>query len=87
MTYRIAKVQLVSVLRAMFSGRRLKIATGLPEAGVLMAELLTFSTKMSAAGNEKYEALRERDHDDMVLAVAMALWLAENAPRGRLAIY
>ena len=87
MTFRIAKVQLVSVLQAMLSGHRLKIATGLPEAGVLMAELLAFSTKMSAAGNEKYEALRERDHDDMVLAVAMALWLAEKSPRGRLEIY
>ncbi len=54
MTYRIAKVQLVSVLQAMLSGHRLKIATGLPEAGVLMAELLAFSTKMSPAGNEKY---------------------------------
>ena len=52
-----------------------------------MAELLTFSTKMSAAGNEKYEALRERDHDDMVLAVAMALWRAEKSPRGRLEIW
>jgi hypothetical protein len=87
LNYRVAKVQLVSVLQAMLSSHRLKIATGLPETGILVAELKTFSAKITAAGNEKYEALRERDHDDMVLAVAMALWLAENAPRGRFEIY
>src|SRR5580704_16726625 len=87
LTYRVAKVQLVSVLQAMLSSHRLKIVTGLPETGILVAELKTFSAKITAAGNERYEALRERDHDDMVLAVMLALWLAENAPRGRFEIW
>ena len=59
----------------------------LPEAEILVAELKAFSVKITQAGNETFESWRERDHDDMVLAVAMALWLAERAPRGRLEIY
>jgi hypothetical protein len=65
----------------------LKIAEELPHAEILVGELTTFSTKITLAGNETFEAWRERDHDDMVLAVAMALWLGENAPRGRFDIY
>ena len=86
LTWHVAKVQLVSVLQALLSSRRLKIASGLADAEVLVAELKAFSVKITLAGNETFEAWRERDHDDLVLAVAMALWLAENAPRGRFEI-
>jgi hypothetical protein len=37
--------------------------------------------KVSAAGNEAFTGWRERDHDDLVLAVALACWLAEGAWR------
>jgi hypothetical protein len=86
-TWHVAKVELVSVLQAVLSGRRLKIAEELPDAEILVGELTTFSTKITLAGNETFEAWRERDHDDMVLAVAMALWLAENTSRGRFGIF
>jgi hypothetical protein len=29
---------------------------------------------MTAAGNETFESWRERDHDDLVLSVALACW-------------
>ena len=29
------------------------------------------------SGNETFESWRERDHDDLVLAVALAAWLGE----------
>jgi hypothetical protein len=86
LTWHVAKVQLVSVLQAQLSNRRLKIASGLPEAEILTEELHAFRTKITVAGNETFGSWRERDHDDMVLAVAMALWLAERAPRGRFEI-
>jgi hypothetical protein len=87
LTWHVAKVQLVSVLQALLSSRRLKIATGLPEAEVLIGELQAYKTKVTGAGNETFGAWRERDHDDLVLAVALALWLADNAPRGRFEIH
>jgi hypothetical protein len=43
----------------------------------LLAELQSFTVRISAAGNETFAALRERDHDDLVLATAMAVWFAE----------
>jgi len=87
LTWHVAKVELVSVLRALLPSRRLKIANELADAKILVAELKAFSVKITQAGNERFEAWRERDHDDLVLAVAMALWLAEKCPRGRLAIW
>jgi hypothetical protein len=35
----------------------------------------------AATGNETLEARRERDYDDLVLAVAMVCWYAERAQR------
>ena len=60
---------------------------GVPEAGILIEELNAFKTKITVAGNETFGSWRERDHDDLVLAVVLALWPAENAPRGRVEIH
>ena len=87
LTWHVAKIELVSVLQALLSSRRLKIASELPEARILIEELNAFKTKITVAGNETFGSWRERDHDDLVLAVALALWLAENAPRGRVEIH
>jgi hypothetical protein len=48
----------------------------------LRQELEAFSSKTSArTGHESFEAWRERDHDDIVLSLALALWAARRAPR------
>jgi hypothetical protein len=60
--------------------RRLQIAEGLPLTSVLADELAAFRVKITLAGNETFEAWRERDHDDLVLAVAMALYLGSFPP-------
>lgn len=44
---------------------------------MLVKELLNFKVTISTSGHDSYEAWREGDHDDLVLATAMALWLAE----------
>jgi hypothetical protein len=75
--WRVAKKQLVSVLQVLLGTRRLRVAAGQPEARTLMRELETFQVKISDAGNETFESWRERDHDDLVLAVALAAWAAE----------
>jgi hypothetical protein len=49
-----------------------------------LREFLTFRIKMNAATeHESFEAWRERDHDDLVLAVALACWLGEKLGRPR----
>ena len=40
-------------------------------------ELGTFTVKITSSANETFEAWREREHDDLVLAVALATWGAE----------
>jgi hypothetical protein len=76
--YHVAKKLLVSTVQLLFQSRRLTIAERLPEAAVLMKELQNFRVKVTTAANETFEAWREGDHDDLVLAVAMACWVGEN---------
>jgi hypothetical protein len=75
--WRVAKKALVSVLQVLLGTRRLHVAPDLAEAPTLVRELGTFSVKTTEAGNESFEAWREKDHDDLVLAVALAAWAAE----------
>jgi hypothetical protein len=74
------KKDLVACLQVLLQSRRLAIAKELPDAAVLRKELQHFKVKVTTAGNETFEAWRERDHDDLVLAVALACW-AGGKPR------
>jgi hypothetical protein len=74
----VPKKHLVGVLQVLLQARRLKISSALREAATLTKELQTFKVKVSLdTGNESFEAWRERDHDDLVLAVAIAAWQGE----------
>jgi hypothetical protein len=76
------KRDLATTLQVLFQTERLKIAEGLPLAEVLMRELLAFRVKINLqTGHDSYGAWRERDHDDLVLAVALACYWKHN--RGR----
>jgi hypothetical protein len=70
------KRELVSTLHVLLQNRRLTVAA-LPERELLVKELLAFRVKITAAANETFEAWRERDHDDLVLAGALACWVGE----------
>lgn len=62
------------------SEQRIKVAATDPLAAILLAELRAFSVKTTATGSEQFAALRERDHDDIVMATALAVWVAEKKP-------
>jgi len=79
---RLPKRDLVSTLLILFQDGRLKIADTIPEGPALVKELLNFKVKISQAGHDSYEAWREADHDDLVLAVALAAWQGENTGGG-----
>jgi hypothetical protein len=75
--YRVPKRDLVSALQAALQTGTLKIASSLELAEVLRGELLNFRIKINlATGHDSYEAWREGDHDDLVLAAALAVWAA-----------
>jgi hypothetical protein len=75
--WHVAKKALVSVLQVLLGTGRLHVAPALQEAKTLLHELGTFKVKVTEAKNESFEAWREKDHDDLVLAVALACWGAE----------
>lgn len=80
--YRVPKRELVSVLQVLLQSDRLGVAAGLPEAGTLSREMLAFKVKFSPTGHDSYgNDWRENDHDDMVLAVALAAWVGERGTR------
>jgi hypothetical protein len=56
---------------------RLRIAASLPEAKTLTDELVGFRYTITQASNLTYEAWREGAHDDLVLALSLAVWEAE----------
>jgi hypothetical protein len=76
--YRVPKRDLVSAVQVLLQNGRLKIAASLPESDTLKRELLSFRVKVNpATAHDSYEHWREGDHDDLVLATAMACWFRE----------
>jgi hypothetical protein len=71
----VPKVELVGTLQVLLQGRRLQIAD-LPERPLLAEELQAFQMRPPPPG-ASYESFRERPHDDLVLAVALAAWTGE----------
>jgi hypothetical protein len=80
--HRVPKRNLVSALQVLLQSGNLKIASGLELAEVLRAELLNFRIKVNiSTAHDSYEAWREGDHDDLVLAAALAAWGASRSAR------
>jgi hypothetical protein len=78
----VAKGDLVSSTQAALQTDRLKIVPNLEYAQTLLQELQVFKIKVNlSTANVSFEAWREKDHDDLVLAVALAVWLGERGRR------
>jgi hypothetical protein len=76
--YHVPKKDLVSAMQVLFQSRRIQVARSLPNADVLVKELESFRVKITMSANETFEAWRDRDHDDLVLAVALAAWKGDH---------
>lgn len=80
--WRVPKRDLIASTQVLLQTNRLKIAAGLPEARTLVNELLHYRVKIdSTTAHDSYHA-REGAHDDVLLATALALWLAETIGDG-----
>jgi len=71
----VPKLTLVSRLQALLHEGRLKIQRELGEAETLVRELQDFRVDYTAAGHLTFNA-RSGKHDDLVLALAIAVWKA-----------
>ena len=71
----VPKRDLVSAAQVALQNKVLRIAK-MPNADILIRELLAFRAKISDSGHDTYSAWREKDHDDLVLACSMAVWFS-----------
>lgn len=69
----VPKGELVSKLQALLHSGEMKIASALPDAAVLARELQDFRVRFTETGNATFNA-REGAHDDLVLALALAVF-------------
>jgi hypothetical protein len=73
----VPKRDLVAALEVPFHSGTLKVAEGLELWPALKKELLNFRRKINLkTAHDAYEHWRESDHDDLVLAAALACWWA-----------
>ena len=79
-SWHVAKQVLISTLDARLHTGELRFAKDLHEAGTMADELKDFRRKVSVAGRYTFEA-RVGKHDDLVLAVAIALWSCVGLPK------
>ena len=77
----VPKLTLVSRLQALLHQGRLKILRELDEAETLVRELQDFRAEHTAAGHLTFNA-RSGKHDDLVLALAIAVWRAHGGGMG-----
>ncbi|OSJ34221.1 hypothetical protein BSZ19_12825 [Bradyrhizobium japonicum] len=78
-TWHVPKGLLISNLEAHSHSGELRIAAGANDATALKEELKDFKRKISEAGRTTYAA-RVGAHDDLVLSVAITLWMATQGP-------
>ncbi len=75
--YNVPKRDLVARAVLLFQRQELRIAEGLPDAPVLVNELVNFQESLTAAGNSTYgNDGKLAKNDDLVNALALAAWRA-----------
>ena len=76
-SFRVPKKTLVRTIHALLQARRLQIARTLPSASLLVKEMKNFRVKITESRNEAFEARGSGQHDDLLLAILLAAWVAE----------
>jgi hypothetical protein len=74
--WNVAKIILIGHLQVLLQSRRLEFVPGIPKAAILIEELQHYRVKITEKANETFNA-REGQHDDLVLALALAVWIGE----------
>jgi hypothetical protein len=77
--FHVPKSVLITNMEAKSHSGELRIAADTPDAEALREELKDFRRLVSSAGRPSWNA-RDGKHDDLILSVAIALWIAENRP-------
>lgn len=82
------KGDLVARVVSLFERGRLVMPPGLPQADALEKELRAFKLKQSSrTGSVSFEAQHEKDHDDLVIALALAVWVRHHKDEPRYIVH
>jgi hypothetical protein len=77
MDWHVPKRDLIAATQVLLQAQRLKFASALPETATLVKELLDYRVKIDpATAHDSYNA-REGVHDDLVLALALSVFIGE----------
>jgi hypothetical protein len=74
----IPKRDLIMATVIAFEKEFLEFPADLPELELLKSELQNFEMRFTKAGNDTYSAKGATNHDDMVIALSLAIWSAKN---------
>jgi hypothetical protein len=74
--FRVPKSDLIGQVQVLLQNGQLQIAQGLREAATLQKELAGYQRRVTLAAHEQFGAWREGQHDDLLLALALACWYA-----------
>lgn len=75
--WKVPKKELVSILQALMGTGRIKVKSSLPNCSSLLKEFENFKVNVKETGHEEFGEWRTGQHDDMVLACAIGLWVGE----------
>lgn len=80
----VPKRDLVAAVQVPLQDKRLVFTQKSPLNETLVAEMLNFKIKITAAAHDSYGAWREGEHDDLIFSVMLACWAAQRfKPRQR----
>ena len=82
MDFTLPKHELISDLQLLFEKGDLGIAAGIPDALALKKELLNVRATPRGAGRVRIGADKYGEHDDLVIAVALACWRSKRKAIG-----
>ena len=77
--WHVPKRDLVGALLVAFQNRVLRVADGVRHRQEFIDQLMNFKYKISERGHDTYDA-KDGYHDDLVIAVALAVWRAQHRP-------
>lgn len=77
------KKDLVAAVGLPLMQRRLHVAAGLADADQLRHELESFRVDITKNGREVYESASEKDHDDSITALGLAMYRQHEYPPAR----
>jgi hypothetical protein len=75
--FHVPKKDLIARLQVLLEQERLKVAKSLPEAEILVEEMLSFGSRTTESGNEVFGNFKAGSHDDLVLAICVAVWYSD----------